>query len=116
MNAKDPTPPDNTNSQKPKTQRKEGMGPAGFLYGIQEPPIFKDHITNIAGAETIFDTSIPTEKVRAALVFSERLKMWCIHEFTEGDMATGLLKDEKMGDIYVTSVYCHDSKPAALTL
>ena len=110
--AKDSTPPDSTNSQKPRTQRKEGMGPAGFLYGIQEPPIFKDHITNISGAETIFDTTIPPERVRAALVFSDRLKMWCIHEFTEGDMATGLLKDEKMGDIYVTSVYCHDSKPA----
>ena len=94
------------------SDKARGRGPAGFLYGIQEPPIYKDHITNISGAEVIFDTSIPADKVRAALVFSNRLKMWCIHEFTEGDMATGLLKDKRMGDVYVTSVYCHDNKPA----
>ena len=91
-----------------------GVGPAAFLYGVQEPPIFKDHITNITGADSIFDTKIPADQVRAALVFSHRLKIWTIHEFTEGDMATGLFKDEKMGDVYVTSLYCHDAdnKPA----
>ena len=47
-------------------------------------------------------------------MFSERLKIWTIHEFTEGDIATGLFKDDKLGDTYITSVYCHDAdkKPA----
>ena len=101
-----------TQGEQTSRGKPRGIGAAGFLYGVQEPPIFKDHITNISGAEAIFDTSIPTDQVRAALVFSNRLRLWAIDEFTEGDMATGLLKDKKMGDTYVTSVYCHDSKPA----
>ena len=50
--------------------------------------------------------------MRAALVFSERLNILEQPEFTDKDMATGLLTDGRLGEVYVASLYCHDKKPA----
>ena len=91
---------------------KMGRNPAGFLYGLQEPPIYKGRVTNISGAGVIFAKDIPEKDVRAALVFSERLNILEQPEFTDRDMATGLLTDSRLGLVYVTSLYCHDKRPA----
>ena len=73
-------------------------------------------MTNIGGAGAIFTKDIPEKDVRAALVFSERLNILQQPEFTDKDMATGLLTDSRMGQVYVTSLYCHDKKPAVPSL
>ena len=83
---------------------------------MQEPPIFKGKVTNIGGAGVIYYKGIPEKDVRAALVFSERLNILQQPEFTDKDMATGLLTDSKLGQVYVTSLYCHDKRPAVPSL
>ena len=69
-------------------------------------------MTNIGGAGVIYYKGIPEKDVRAALVFSERLNILEQPEFTDKDMATGLLTDGRLGEVYVASLYCHDKKPA----
>ena len=73
-------------------------------------------MTNIGGAGVIYSKKIPEKEVRAALVFSERLNILQQPEFTDRDMATGLMTDSRLGQVYVTSLYCHDQRPAVPSL
>ena len=45
-------------------------------------------------------------------MFSQRLKILEQPQYTNMDMATGLLTDGNLGETYVTSLYCHDKRPA----
>ena len=69
-------------------------------------------VVNMGGAEAIFDKKIPDGEVRAALIFNPQLNMWEEPDFCNRDMATGLLTGTKLGDVYVTALYCHEDLPA----
>ena len=68
---KDNDPPSSQDKTKKDKTKPQGRRPAGFLYGLLEPPIHNGRDTNIGGAGAIFAKNIPEKDIRAALVFSE---------------------------------------------
>ena len=97
------------------SDKKTGVGLAGFLFCVQEPNIKFKKIVNIRNAICILDNKCMSRKrkpenPRAAIICSINMNIWPISDYCNRDMATGLLKGSDIGDIYVVSLYCDGTK------
>ena len=98
--------------------RKRGSPPEGFIYALQEPNVVGKKIVNISNVIQVMDTKCLEKKnpetPRAAIICSNHLNMWPISELCSRDMAVGLLKGSKLGDMYVVSLYCDQEAKRAV--
>ena len=101
----------NVNSQRTHKTHRDFSTPEGVLFGIHEPGMSKGKIPGFPNCQVIYDPTV--ERPRAAIVASKELDFWPVPDFTNIDMATGLLKtgNKDCMYIYVVSLYLDSQTP-----